>query len=301
MPIPLITHPAYSYDFPGKHRFPMQKFALLHEYLQSIGLATKTNTLRPGRAKHEFLQTAHCADYISRFCEGHLSDKEVRRLGLPWSKGLVRRTVISPAGTLLAAHYALNNGIACHLAGGTHHAHYDFASGFCIFNDLAITAKTLLSAGLVNKVLIFDLDVHQGDGTARILEHTPEVFTCSIHCAKNFPARKATSDLDVNLAVGMADDDYLKIVTDTLAQLIEQQQPDLILYDAGVDVYADDPLGLLNISLEGIRLRDHSVLKQARDAGVPIMTVIGGGYDKDQKALARRHAIAVEEAYTVFG
>lgn len=301
MSIPLITHPAYSYDFPGKHRFPMQKFALLHEYLQSIGLATKTNTLRPGRAKHEFLQTAHCADYISRFCEGQLSDKEVRRLGLPWSEGLVRRTVISPAGTMLAAHYALSNGIACHLAGGTHHAHYDFASGFCIFNDLAITAKTLLSAAPVNKVLIFDLDVHQGDGTARILEHTPEVFTCSIHCAKNFPARKATSDLDINLAVGIEDDDYLKIVEDTLALLIEQQQPDLILYDAGVDVYADDPLGLLNISLEGIRLRDHLVLKQARDAGVPIMTVIGGGYDKDQKALARRHAIAVEEAYDVFG
>ena len=301
MSIPLITHPAYSYDFPGKHRFPMQKFALLHEYLQSIGLATKTNTLRPGRAKHEFLQTAHCADYIRRFCEGQLSDKEVRRLGLPWSEGLVRRTVISPAGTMLAAHYALNNGIACHLAGGTHHAHYDFASGFCIFNDLAITAKTLLSAGAVNKVLIFDLDVHQGDGTARILEHTSEVFTCSIHCAKNFPARKATSDLDINLAVGMEDDDYLKIVEDTLALLIEQQQPDLILYDAGVDVYTDDPLGLLNISLEGIRLRDHLVLKQARDAGVPIMTVIGGGYDKDQKALARRHAVAVEEAYDVFG
>ena len=301
MSIPLITHPAYSYDFPGKHRFPMQKFALLHEYLQSIGLATKTNTLRPGRAKHEFLQTAHCADYIRRFCEGQLSDKEVRRLGLPWSEGLVRRTVISPAGTMLAAHYALNNGIACHLAGGTHHAHYDFASGFCIFNDLAITAKTLLSAGAVNKVLIFDLDVHQGDGTARILEHTPEVFTCSIHCAKNFPARKATSDLDINLAVGMEDDDYLKIVEDTLALLIEQQQPDLILYDAGVDVYTDDPLGLLNISLEGIRLRDHLVLKQARDAGVPIMTVIDGGYDKDQKALARRHAVAMEEAYNVFG
>jgi|TARA_B110000116_G_scaffold272435_1_gene297566 acetoin utilization deacetylase AcuC-like enzyme len=301
MTIPLITHPAYSYDFPGKHRFPMQKFALLHEYLQSKGLATKTNTLRPGRAKPEFLQTAHCADYISRFCEGQLSDKEVRRLGLPWSEGLVRRTVISPAGTLLAAHYALNNGIACHLAGGTHHAHYDFASGFCIFNDLAITAKTLLTAGTVSKVLIFDLDVHQGDGTARILEHTPEVFTCSVHCEKNFPARKATSDLDVNLAVGMNDTTYLKVVADTLAQLIKQQQPDLILYDAGVDIYANDPLGLLNISLEGIRQRDHLVLTQACEAGVPIMTVIGGGYDKDQKALARRHAIAVEEAYNVFG
>lgn len=300
MPIPLITHPAYSYDFPGKHRFPMQKFKLLHEYLQSKGLVTKTNTLRPGRAKSEFLQSAHCPDYIQRFCQGELSAKEVRRLGLPWSEGLVRRTVISPAGTLLAAHYALNNGIACHLAGGTHHAHYDFASGFCIFNDLAITAETLLKVGAVNKVLIFDLDVHQGDGTARILENTAGAFTCSVHCEKNFPARKASSDLDVNLAVGMEDAEYLQVVDRTLAQLIEQQQPDLILYDAGVDVFADDPLGLLNISLDGIRARDRLVLEQARAAGVPIMTVIGGGYDRDQMALARRHAIAVEEAFRVF-
>lgn len=300
MTIPLITHPAYSYDFPGKHRFPMQKFKLLHDYLQSTGLATKANTLRPGRAKHEFLQSAHCPDYIHRFCQGELSAKEVRRLGLPWSEGLVRRTVISPAGTLLTAHYALQNGIACHLAGGTHHAHFDFASGFCIFNDLAITAKTLLNVGAVTKVLIFDLDVHQGDGTARILEQTPNAVTCSIHCEKNFPARKANSDLDVNLAVGMTDGEYLTIVADTLSALIDQQQPDLILYDAGVDVFSDDPLGLLDISLDGIRRRDNLVLTQARDANIPIMTVIGGGYDKDQFALAKRHAIAVEEAFRVF-
>lgn len=300
MTIPLITHPAYSYDFPGKHRFPMQKFKLLHEYLQASGLATKSNTLRPGRAKHEFLQSAHCPDYIQRFCQGELSPKEVRRLGLPWSEGLVRRTVISPAGTLLAAHYALQHGVACHLAGGTHHAHFDFASGFCIFNDLAITANTLLKTGTVKKVLIFDLDVHQGDGTARILAHTPAAFTCSIHCEKNFPARKADSDLDVNLEVGMGDEQYLSIVAETLSTLIERQQPDLILYDAGVDVFADDPLGLLNISLEGIRRRDNLVLTQARQSNIPIMTVIGGGYDKDQAALAQRHAIAIEEAFRVF-
>jgi len=300
MSIPLVTHPAYSFEFPGKHRFPMQKFALLHEYLQSIGLATTTNTLRPGRAKSAILEQAHDPNYIRRFCEGELSDKEVRRLGLPWSEGLVRRTVISPAGTLLAAHYALNHGIACHLAGGTHHAHFDFASGYCIFNDLAITAKTLLAAGSVQKILIFDLDVHQGDGTARILEHTAKAFSCSIHCEKNFPARKAKSDLDVNLAVGMGDDEYLQVVADTLKQLLQREKPDLILYDAGVDVYAEDPLGLLNISLDGIRRRDRLVLSRARDAQIPIVTVIGGGYDRDQKALAKRHAMAVEEAFKLF-
>lgn len=300
MSIAFITHPAYSYDFPAKHRFPMQKFALLHQHLQQLGLATVSNTLRPGRAKQTLLEQAHCPTYIDRFIKGQLSAKEARRLGLPWSEGLVKRTLISPAGTLLAAQCALRDGIACHLAGGTHHAHYDFASGFCIFNDLAITARSLLATGAVKRILIFDVDVHQGDGTARILADTPEAFTCSIHCEKNFPARKASSDWDVNLPKGMTDTDYLDVVNRTFRQCLQQVQPDLVLYDAGVDVYEHDPLGLLNISLAGIRQRDNTVLQQARHTNTPIMTVIGGGYDKDQTALARRHAIAIEEAFAVF-
>lgn len=299
--LPLITHPAYSYDFPARHRFPMQKFSLLHDYLRARGLATESNTLRPGRCRPGLLALAHDDDYVARFITGQLSRQEERRMGLPWSEGLVRRTCISPAGTLLAAHYALKYGIACHLAGGTHHAHRDFASGFCIFNDLAIAALAVLAHTRVQRVLIFDVDVHQGDGTARILAEEPRVFTCSVHCEKNFPARKAHSDLDINLPVGMGDEAYLSVVEHTFARLLREFQPELVLYDAGVDVYANDPLGLLNISESAIAARDAQVLQMARAAGVPVATVIGGGYDRDQRALARRHALCVEQAARVHG
>nr|WP_183909160.1 histone deacetylase [Simiduia aestuariiviva] len=279
----------------------MQKFGLLHAYLRAQGLATPVNTLRPGRCQPALLQLAHEEEYVTRFLSGQLTRQEERRMGLPWSDGLVRRTCISPAGTLLAAHYALEYGIACHLAGGTHHAHRDFASGFCIFNDLAIAALAVLAHTPVQRVLIFDVDVHQGDGTARILADNPRAFTCSIHCEKNFPARKAHSDLDINLPVGMGDDAYLSVVEHTFAKLLREFKPQLVLYDAGVDVYAQDPLGLLNISEAAIAARDYSVLSLAKAANVPVATVIGGGYDRDQRALARRHALCVEQAARVHG
>ena len=221
-------------------------------------------------------------------------------MGLPWSEPLRKRTLISPNGTLLAAHLALSHGIACHLAGGTHHAHYDFASGFCILNDLAVTAKTLLAQGKVDKVLIFDCDVHQGDGTAAILAQEPRAITCSIHCEKNFPARKAQSDIDVALPPDTCDAEYLEVVASTLSTLIHQQQPDLILYDAGVDIFSADPLGLLNVSEAGIRERDRLVLGLAKAYNTPVATVIGGGYDDDRKALAKRHALVVEQAHQLW-
>ncbi len=213
----------------------------------------------------------------------------------------MHRTLISPNGTLLAASLALQYGIACHLAGGTHHAHYDFASGFCILNDLAIASRALIAQGKAERILIFDCDVHQGDGTASILADHPEIFTCSIHCEKNFPARKAKSDLDVELAVGLRDQDYLTVVENTLHTLLTEFKPSLVIYDAGVDVYEKDPLGLLNISLDGIRHREHLVLELCRQKAVPVVTVIGGGYDQDRMALARRHALVVEAAAAVYG
>ena len=303
--LPLVTHPDYSYPFADKHRFPMQKFALLHRYLQEQGIARAENTYRPARAKMSLLELAHCPDYLQRFVSNTLDKSELRRMGLPWSEGLVRRSLISPVGTLLTCHLALKHGAACHLAGGTHHAHHDFASGYCILNDLAIAAKSLLSHthiehGKIKKVMIFDVDVHQGDGTARILEEEANIFTCSVHCEKNFPARKATSDLDVNVPIKADDDEYLQIMKAGFEQAISLSQPDFIIYDAGVDVYEHDPLGLINVSIEGIRQRDSYVLQRAKTLGIPIATVIGGGYDKDQQALAQRHAIVVEEAYRIF-
>lgn len=293
----LITHPAYSYPFPDKHRFPMQKFRLLVDYLKQQGIATEHNLIRPGKAQPALLSLAHDTNYIQAFCQGTLSEQALRRMGLPWSEGLVKRSLISPAGTWLSAQYALKYGMACHLAGGTHHAHHDFGSGFCIFNDLAVTALALIRSKKANKVLIFDCDVHQGDGTATILANEENCITCSIHCEKNFPARKAQSDIDINLSKGLADIAYLDIVVSTLKQCLIHQ-PDFVIYDAGVDIFIDDPLGLLNISLDGIRQRDKLVIETIRKLNLPLLTVIGGGYDKNEFELAKRHAIVVEEAYS---
>ena len=300
MSLPLVTHPAYSFSLSENHRFPMQKFRLLHECLIEQGIATSENTYRPGKSKIALLRLAHCEQYIDAFCSNSQTPAELRRMGLPWSEALLTRTLISPSGTLLTRQCALQKGIACHLAGGTHHAHFDFASGFCILNDLAITAKSLLSSDLVNSVLIFDVDVHQGDGTARILEDTPQAFTCSVHCEKNFPARKAQSDLDVNIPKGASDDEYMALMAQGFEKALVMSKPDIVLYDAGVDVYEDDPLGLINVSLEGIRVRDRYVLKRCVELSIPVATVIGGGYDKNQKALAQRHAIAVEESAALY-
>ncbi len=306
MSISLVTHPDYSFAFPSKHRFPMEKFKLLHEHLRSLGLATSNNIIRPGKAKTELLELGHCPAYLHRFIHNQQTPQELRRMGLPWSPGLMKRTLISPNGTFLTANLALQQGIACHLAGGTHHAHYDAASGFCILNDLAIAAlgvlhharKTQLSRP---SVLIFDCDVHQGDGTANILADDPRAFTCSVHCDKNFPARKARSDMDVEIPKGSRDDHYLATVEKSLLEAIDRARPALMFYDAGVDIYEDDPLGLLNISFEGIRQRDRLVLETCKRKGLPVATVIGGGYDDDRQALAQRHALVVEEAFKVFG
>ena len=300
MSVPLVYHPSYSFPFPGRHRFPMEKFRLLHERLRDSGVAGAANLHRPGRARPALLSLAHCPEYLDRFLGNRLGEREAKRMGLPWSEGLARRTCIAPMGTLLTAQLALKHGIACHLAGGTHHAHYDFGSGFCILNDLAITARALRAGGLVKRVLIFDCDVHQGDGTAAILAGDPELFTCSIHCEKNFPTRKSRSDLDVGLPVGLEDDGYLAVVEETLADLLRQLQPDLVLYDAGVDVYAGDPLGRLAVSLTGLAERERRVLTLCREHGVPVATVIGGGYDDDRPALARRHALVVEAAHQLW-
>ncbi len=301
----LVAHPEYSYPFPGKHRFPMEKFTLLHRYLKQQGIATKANTLRPGKAKTELLIQAHCPDYIDAFIHNKLDSKALRRMGLPWSQALVKRSLLSPNGTFLTANLALEHGIACHLAGGTHHAHYNFGSGFCALNDLAITAKGLIARArhknqTIPRVLIFDCDVHQGDGTASILKDEAYTMTCSVHCDKNFPARKAQSDMDVAIAKACYDDEYLHAVNHALTLAINQFKPHLILYDAGVDIYEHDPLGLLNISLAGIQERDYLVLQQCKMQGIPVATVIGGGYDDNRQALAERHAIVVEQAHKLF-
>ena len=249
----------------------MRKFELLVDQLRAKGIIGNDNLFRSGTIKQEVLELAHSKKYIKSFVTGELDAAQIRRMGLPWSEGLVKRSLISPNGTLLTSLLALQHGIACHLAGGTHHAHYDFASGYCIFNDMAVAALCLLRQQKVERVLIFDCDVHQGDGTATILANTPEITTCSVHCEKNFPQRKAKSDIDINVAVETADDEYLQIVRDALNKAIESSKPDLVIYDAGVDIYENDPLGLLNVSLDGIRQRDALVIETVISKNIPCL------------------------------
>lgn len=299
MHLPLVYHDDYSPPFPANHRFPMEKFRLLRDHLIDSGLTEDAALLRPELCPPEVLALAHCSAYVERFLAGELSHDEQRRLGLPWSEALARRTVRAVGGSLLAAEQALQHGMACHLAGGTHHAHRDHASGFCIFNDLAVLALYLLESGKAGRVLIYDCDVHQGDGTARILEQVPDAVTVSLHCEKNFPARKAKSDWDIGLPIGTGDADYLKTVNDSLGYLLPLYQPDIVLYDAGVDVHRDDALGYLQLSDAGIAARDEAVLRHCLEREIPVVGLIGGGYDKDRAALARRHGILHHSARRV--
>lgn len=299
MSLPLIYHEDYSPEFPPDHRFPMDKFRLLHDHLIDSGLTTDQALLRPEICPNDILALAHDRRYIERYMHGELSREDQRRLGLPWSEALARRTVRAVGGSLLTAEMALQHGVACHLAGGTHHAHYDHPAGFCIFNDLAVISRYLLEAGRVHRVLIFDCDVHQGDGTARILEDTPDAITVSLHCEQNFPARKAQSDWDIPLPRGMGDDAYLHVVDEALNYLLPLYQPDLVLYDAGVDVHKDDALGYLQITDAGLAARDARVLDQCLGRDIPVMGVIGGGYSKDRRALARRHGVLHHTAANV--
>ena len=249
----------------------------------------------------ENLAIAHEASYIEEIQTGNLSRENQIRLGLPWSETLRRRSFIAPNGTLLASQLALQTGIACHAAGGTHHAHWGFGAGFCVFNDLAYTARALIEMRLAKRVLILDCDVHQGDGTASILTNDNNILTCSIHCAENYPAKKANSDLDFPISKGSNDDDYLAVLACCLSQIDQTNfSPDFVLYDAAVDVHINDKLGLLNLTSEGIYARDKEVLSFFKKKQVPIATTMGGGYGESHAEVAQRHTIIFQVVESVF-
>jgi acetoin utilization deacetylase AcuC-like enzyme len=219
---------------------------------------------------------------------------------LPWSAELVNRTCIAVGGSILTAKLALESGLACNTAGGTHHAFPTYGSGFCIFNDLAIASRVLQQSGAVNKILIVDLDVHQGDGTAAIFQQDPSVFTFSMHCEVNFPGTKQISDLDVSLREGMEDEEYLKTLAEYLPDLLSQIKPDLVLYDAGVDPHLSDRLGKLALTDHGIFDRDLQVLDTCVSQGYPVACVIGGGYAEDLNSLVYRHSLLHRAASQVY-
>lgn len=278
----------------------MPKFKLLWELLLADGITDQKSVYCPEVPTREAIELVHTPEYVRAYCEGTLDPKAQRRIGLPWSSALVTRTRTAVGGTILTARLALKYGVACNTAGGTHHAFPSYGSGFCIFNDLAIAVRVLQKQELVKKVLIVDLDVHQGDGTAWIFQDDPDVFTFSMHCEVNFPSTKQTSDLDVPLPEGLDDDGYLQILARYLPDLLREVKPDLVLYDAGVDTHVSDRLGKLALTDGGIYRREMQVLSTCLAAGYPVASVIGGGYGDDITALVYRHSLLHRAAAEIY-
>ncbi len=300
MSLPIAYHPDYVAPLPEGHRFPMAKFRRLYERLLADGVALPEQFHRPTPPPQAWIEQVHTPAYVQAYCQGTLDDRAQRRIGLPWSPALVRRTCVAVGGTILTAKLALQKGLACNTAGGTHHAFPTYGSGFCIFNDLAIAARQLQREGLIQKVLIVDLDVHQGDGTAFIFQDDASVFTFSLHCDVNFPGTKQCSDLDVPLPAGMEDDDYLRTLADYLPDLLTQVKPEIVLYDAGVDPHIGDRLGKLALTDTGLYRREMQVLTTCLAQRIPVACVIGGGYADDLEALVYRHSLIHRAASQVF-
>lgn len=300
MGMPIVYHPGYVTPLPAGHRFPMGKFAMLYRYLRTQGVVRERQVHRPTAPPRCLIERAHDRDYVNAYLEGRLPPAAMRRIGLPWSPGLARRTALAVAGSVLTMRLALRHGLACNTAGGTHHAHRDFGAGYCIFNDLAVAARTALDEGLARRVMVIDLDVHQGDGTAAILADEPAVTTISMHGERNFPLRKAASTVDIPLPDGMADQAYLDRLREALPGWLATARPDLVLYDAGVDPHQHDRLGRLGLTDLGLAQRDRMVLETCLDAGAAVACVIGGGYADHLPTLAARHAILHQVATDVY-
>lgn len=256
----------------------MEKYARLRERLAASGTFSDDDFRVPAAATDAELSRAHDSAYIRRVADGELAHDEVRRIGFPWSAAMVERSRRSAGATLAACRSALAEGCGVNLAGGTHHAHRAFGSGFCVFNDAAIAALAMLTEARVERVAVVDCDVHQGDGTAAILAAEPRVFTCSLHGAKNFPFRKAVSDLDIELADDTGDEAYLAALDSALKQVFDGFQPQLVIYLAGADPYVGDRLGRLALTTDGLAARDRRVLGACHQRGVPVAVAMAGGY-----------------------
>ena len=285
----VVYNDNYDIPLPEGHRFVGTKFSDLYNFIKNSNLYTNLTIHQSKSAPINDVQVVHNRDYVLSVKEGNLSRDQERRINLPWSEKLAKRSFLAIQGTLQTSQLALNYGIACHLAGGTHHAFKDCGSGFCVFNDLAYASITLLNQKKINKILILDLDVHQGDGTASICENIDNIFTCSIHCKNNFPFDKKNSNLDVPIDDEVNDVKYINILTKTLDQIESNFTPDIVFYDAGVDVHSNDDLGNLNLTDDGIKKRDEIVCEYFKEKKIPLCTVIGGGYSKNRQELASRH------------
>lgn len=295
----IFYSPYYYADIGEGHVFPIRKFELVRDKLIAEGTLSPDEVHQPEPASVADLLLVHTADYISRLQSGDLTPKEVRKLGLPWSPSLVRRSFYAISGTINAARLCLETGIASNLAGGTHHSYPDRGEGYCVLNDVAVAIRVLQRDGLAKRFLIVDLDVHQGDGTAFIFRDDADVYTFSMHGAKNYPLFKQTSSLDIELADRTGDDEYLDTLEHALSRVI-LHDPDVIFYLAGADPYEKDKLGRLGLSIDGLRRRDEMVLRFARGRGVPIVTTMSGGYAADIADTVEIHANTIRALKRVY-
>ena len=291
--------PHYYANIGDTHIFPIKKFELVRDRLLLDGTLSYEEILEPKPADVEDVKLVHTEDYVSRLCAGELTAREVRRLGLPWSQSLVRRSFYAVGGTISASVTALANGFSSNLAGGTHHSFADRGEGFCVLNDVAIAIHALRKRGLIQRAAIVDCDVHQGNGTATIFEGDPKTFTLSIHGANNYPLFKATSTLDIELPDRTGDVDYLNSLTGAL-RIVLDWNPDIVFYLAGADPYMNDKLGRLALSIEGLRERDAHVLQQCFLREVPVATVMSGGYGKDINDTVEIHCNTIKTLKQVF-
>jgi acetoin utilization deacetylase AcuC-like enzyme len=296
----IAYHPIYKHPLKEGHRFPMEKYDLLPQQLLYEGTCVPENFFEPEIPNNKHFFTVHDVEYFFDLLNITLNQKAARKIGFPLSEVLIEREMVIADGTMKASEFALKYGVAMNIAGGTHHAFSDRGEAFCMLNDQAIGAKYLQNKGLVNKVLIVDLDVHQGNGTAEIFQNDASVFTFSMHGKSNYPFVKEKSDLDIALESGTKDAEYLAILKETLPKLIIQQKPDFIYYLCGVDVIETDKLGKLSLTIEGCKERDRFVLQTCFDLKIPVMCSMGGGYSKDVNIIVDAHANTFRLAQEIY-
>ena len=296
----IAFHPIYKHPLPEGHRFPMEKYELLPQQLLYEGTCSGNNFFEPTKPNDKYILAVHEPEYYYDLLNITLDQRAARKIGFPLSEVLVEREVIIADGTIKASEYALQNGIAMNIAGGTHHAYTNRGEAFCLLNDQAIGARYLQHHSKISKVLIVDLDVHQGNGTAEIFQKDNSVFTFSMHGKSNYPFKKEQSDLDIALDNDTDDETYLNILKRTLPRLIDEQEPDFIYYLCGVDVVASDKLGKLGMTLEGCKERDRFVLQTCKDQQIPVLCSMGGGYSPDIKVIVDAHANTFRLAQEIF-
>ena len=287
MDLPVVNHEDYFAKIGDDHKFPIKKFGELASYLLKKKIVNKFH--KPYPCSDDTLKRAHSETYINNIKNKTLDQNTIKKIGFPLVDTVIQRSLVATGGTVLAAKLAINYGLACNTAGGSHHANYDGGAGYCVFNDVAIAAQYLLDRGLANKILIVDLDVHQGNGNSEIFKENRNVFTFSMHSKSNYPAKKSISDLDVELDDNMEDNQYIKILKFYLNQL-NAESFDYVFYIAGVDIHFNDRLGKLKISDEGVKKRDELVTENFFSKGVPLCGVLGGGYNKDFNKLVELHS-----------